>query len=118
MLCETGSWFLYLNLLPGKADAHSEALEEQVNPSLVNWDEFMIDGERVKKYSLVYAVQDFYFCELGERKKFKKYCLMHFTKNNKETDSKLVNFCFSLEEKAKSRLKNCRLREKTKIIGK
>ena len=31
-----GQWFLYLNLLPGKVDAHSEALEEVRNPSLRN----------------------------------------------------------------------------------
>ena len=115
---EGGGWFLYLNLLPGKVDAHSEALEEVQNPATVNWDEFMIDEEQVKKYSIVYAVGDFYFCELGERKVFKKYMIMHFTKNHKETGKDLVNFCFSLEEKAKSRLKNCRLREKNKVIGK
>ena len=113
-----GSWFLYLNLLPGKVDAHSEALEEVVNPSLVNWDEFMVDEEQVKKYQIVYAVGDYYFCELGERKVHKKYALMHFTKNKKETDSKLVNFCFSAEEMAKSKLKNCRLRDKGKVIMK
>lgn len=112
------SWFLYLNLLPGKADPHSEALEEAQNPSLVNWDDYMIEEEKVKKYSVVYAVQDFYFCEVGERKVFKKYCLMHFTKNTKSTDNTLVNFCFSLEGKAKSRLKNCRLREKDKVLRK
>jgi len=33
---EGKNWFLYLNLLPGKVDAHSEALEEQVNPATVN----------------------------------------------------------------------------------
>jgi len=27
-----GQWFLYLNLLPGKSDPHSEALEEVRNP--------------------------------------------------------------------------------------
>ena len=107
-----------MNLLPGKSDAHSEALEEQVNPATVNWDEFMIDENQVKKYQIVYAVGDFYFCELGERKVHKKYALMHFTKNKKETSKDLVNFCFSLEEKAKSRLKNCRLRDKNKVIGK
>jgi hypothetical protein len=111
-------WFLYLNLLPGKSDAHSEALEEQVNPATVNWDDFMIDESQVKKYSIVYAVQDFYFCELGERKVHKKYALMHFTKNHKETSKELVNFCFSAEEMAKSKLKNCRLREKGKVIMK
>src|ERR1044072_350910 len=76
----------------------------------------MIDEPR--KYSIVYAVQDFYFCELGERKVHKKYALMHFTKNKKETGKELVNFCFSAEEMAKSRLKNCRLREKGKVIMK
>ena len=78
----------------------------------------MVDEEQVKKYSIVYAVQDFYFCELGERKVFKRYLIMHFTKNKKETGKDLVNFCFSPEEMAKSRLKNCRLREKSKIIMK
>jgi hypothetical protein len=33
---EDGQWFLYLNLLPGKKDPHSEALEERINPSTVN----------------------------------------------------------------------------------
>ena len=78
----------------------------------------MMDKEKVGKYSIVYAVQDFFFCEVGERKVHKKYLIMHFTKNHKETDSKLVNFCFSLEEKAKSKLKNCRLRKKEEVIGK
>jgi hypothetical protein len=105
-------------LLPGKADAHSEALEEVQNPATVNWDDFMCDEGQVKKYSIVYAVQDFYFCEVGERKVFKKYMIMHFTKNKKEVGKELVNFCFSAEEMAKSKLKNCRLREKPKIIMK
>jgi len=91
-------------------------LEEKINPSTVNWDEFMIDEP--KKYQIIYALQDFYFCELGERKVHKKYALMHFTKNHKETSKDLVNFCFSLEEKAKSRLKNCRLRKKEEITSK
>ena len=43
---------------------------------------------------------------------------MHFTKNKKETDSSLVNFCFNLEEKAKSKLKNCVLRKKVDLVGK
>ncbi len=43
---------------------------------------------------------------------------MHFTKNSKQTDSTLINFCFSPEEIAKSKLKNCRLREKPKLIMK
>ena len=115
---EDGQWFLYLNLLLGKADAHSEALEEVRNPSLRNWDDFMLDKEKIGKYAIVYAVQDYYFCEIGERKVHKKYLLMHFTKNHKETDSKLVNFCFSLEEKAKSKLKNCRIRKKEEVMGK
>jgi hypothetical protein len=78
----------------------------------------MLDQDQMKKYQIIYALQDFYFCELGDRKKFKKYALMHFTKNRKETDSKLVNFCFTLEEKAKSRLKNCLLRKKENLINK
>ncbi|CAG8769900.1 23328_t:CDS:2, partial [Racocetra persica] len=51
------------------------------------------------------------------RKVNKKYCLMHFTKNKKETDKELVNFCFNLEEKAKSKLKNCVLRKKPALIS-
>ncbi|CAI2195907.1 16840_t:CDS:2, partial [Funneliformis geosporum] len=58
---------------------------EKLNPSTVNWDEFMIDEPN--KYKIIHAIQDFYFCELGERKVHKKFCLMHFTKNKKETDS-------------------------------
>ena len=71
-----------------------------------------------RKYAIIYALQDFYFCELGERKVHKKFCLMHFTRNNKETSQDLVNFCFTLEEKAKSKLKNCRLRKKEVLLGK
>ena len=107
-------WLLYLNLIEGEHDAHSLALEEKINPSTVNWDDYMIDEP--KKYQIVYAIQDFYFCELGERKVFKKYALMHFTKNHKQTDSGLVNFCFDWEEVAKSKLKNCRLRDKPQLI--
>ena len=73
---------------------------------------------RPKKYAIVYAIQDFYFCEVGERKVFKKYCFIHFSRNVKETDSKLVNFCFDYEEVAKSKLLNCRIREKAKLIKK
>src|SRR2546429_966677 len=111
-----GQWFLYVNLVKPREDVHSLALEERINPSLRNWDEFMCS--RPRKYQIVYAVQDFYFCEVGERKVFKKYCLMHFSKNTKETPSTLVNFCFSAEEMAKSKLKNCRLRDKGKVIMK
>jgi hypothetical protein len=111
-------WFLYLNLLPGKVDAHSQALEEVRNPSLVNWDDYMIDKDKYRKYSIVYAVQDFYFCEVGDRKVHKRYLLMHFTKNHKETGKDLVNFCFTAEEIAKSKLKNCRLRDKGKLLMK
>jgi hypothetical protein len=78
----------------------------------------MLDKEKVGKYAIVYAVQDYYFCEVGERKVHKKYLLMHFSKNWKETDSKLVNFCFTPEEIAKSKLKNCRLRKKEEIVMK
>ena len=73
---------------------------------------------RPKKYQIVYAIADYFFCEIGERKVHKKFCLMHFTRNVKETDSKLVNFCFSFEEKAKSKLINCRLREKPVLVSK
>ena len=101
---ETGTeWLLYINLIEGEQDAHSLSLEEKLNPSLVNWDEFMIPFP--KKYSIIHAIQDYYFCEVGwERKKFKKYCLMHFSKNNKENIDNLINFCFSLKEKAQSRI--------------
>jgi hypothetical protein len=73
---------------------------------------------RPKKYAILHAIQDFYFCELGERKVHKKYALMHFTRNLKATDSTLINFCFTLEEKAKSKLKNCRLRKKEDLLSK
>ena len=43
---------------------------------------------------------------------------MHFTKNKKETDNVLVNFCFGLEDKAKSKLKNCLLRDKPTLMSK
>ena len=76
----------------------------------------MLAKDQVGKYQVIHAIADYFFCELGERKVHKKYLLMHFTKNHKETDSKLVNFCFSLEEIAKSKLKNCRIREKPKLI--
>jgi hypothetical protein len=109
-------WLLYLNLIEGEYDAHSLALEEKVNPRTVNWDDFMIDEPG--KYKILHAIQDFYFCEVGVRKVKKKYCLMHFTKNKKETDNSLVNFCFNLEEKAKSELKKCLLREKPVLMSK
>ena len=56
----------------------------------------------------------------NEEKKtwLKKYCLVHFTRNKKETTKDLVNFCFALEEKAKSKLKNCRIRKKEDLLGK
>jgi hypothetical protein len=82
-----------LNLLPGKSDPHSSALEERTNPSLRNWDEFMLDKEKIGKYQILHSMQDFYFCELGVRKINKKYALMHFVKNHKDTDKSLVNFC-------------------------
>ena len=75
-------------------------------------------SSRPKKYSIVYAIQDFYFCEIGERKVFKKYCFIHFSRNVKETTKDLVNFCFDMEEVAKSKLKNCRIREKGKLVKK
>ncbi|RUS13254.1 hypothetical protein BC938DRAFT_478004 [Jimgerdemannia flammicorona] len=73
--------------------------------------------EKYKKYQILHALQDFYFIELGEREKNKKYALMHFTKNQKDTDSSLVNYCFNLAEKAKSKLKNCVLREKKELLN-
>ncbi|CAI2194103.1 17287_t:CDS:2, partial [Funneliformis geosporum] len=81
-----GQWFLYINLVKPREDVHSLALEERINPSLRNWDEFMVARPK--------------------------------NRNVKETTKDLVNFCFSLEEKAKSKLKNCRLREKEKLLGK
>ena len=81
-------WFLYINLVKPREDAHSLALEETKNPSLRNWDDFMIS--RPKKYQILHALHDFYFCEVGERKVFKKYALMHFTKNTKQIDSTLI----------------------------
>jgi hypothetical protein len=111
-----GQWFLYINLVKPREDVHSLALEEAKNPSLRNWDEFMIP--KPKKYQIICALQDFYFCELGERKVHKKYALMHFTRNQKETAQDLVNFCFDYEEVAKSKLKNCRLRDKGELIRK
>src|SRR5437660_6600588 len=78
----------------------------------------MLDKEKIGKYAIVYAVGDFYFCEVGERKVRKKYLIMHFTKNRKETPSSLVNFCFNYEEVAKSKLLNCRIREKGELVRK
>jgi|ERR1044072_3531625 hypothetical protein len=78
----------------------------------------MMDKEKIGKYSIVYSVQDYYFCEVGERKVFKKYLIMHFTKNHKETSKDLVNFCFNYEEVAKSKLLNCRIREKGELVRK
>lgn len=43
---------------------------------------------------------------------------MHFSKNKKETSQELVNYCFDKEEMAKSKLKNCVLREKPVLIMK
>ena len=78
------------------------ALEERINPSLRNWDDFMFSlltkTGSVKKYQIIHAIQDFYFVELVEREKNKKYALMHFTKNKKETNAELVKICFNLEE--------------------
>ncbi|RUS15071.1 hypothetical protein BC938DRAFT_477095, partial [Jimgerdemannia flammicorona] len=88
-----------------KPDPHSLALEERTNPSLRNWDDFMVPiktkQEKYKKYQILHALQDFYFIELGEREKNKKYALLHFSKNHKDTDSTLINFCFTPEELAK-----------------
>jgi hypothetical protein len=41
-------WLLYLNLIEGEEDPHYSSLEERQNPSLRNWDDFMIDEP--KKY--------------------------------------------------------------------
>lgn len=119
---EDKQWMLYLNLLPGTPDPHSLALEERLNPSLRNWDDFMFSlktkNDQYKKYKIIHAINDFYFVEIGEREKNKKYALMHFTKNKKETNSELVNFCFDWEEQAKSKLKNCVIREKKALVPK
>jgi hypothetical protein len=48
----------------------------------------------------------------------KKYALMYFTKNHKEISSEIVNYCWDLEEIAKSKLKNCVIREKPVLISK
>jgi len=69
-----------------------------------------------KKYKVLHAIQDYLFCEIGVRKVNKKYCLIHFTKNKKETDSQLINFCLDKESMAKSRLKNCVLRKKEDLL--
>ena len=117
---EGTEWLLYINLIEGEDDAHSRSLSEKVNPFQVNWDDYMISlwnkSGNIKKYQIEHAVQDFFFCELGEREVNKKYFLMHFSKNKKEVDSEVVNYCFSLEEKAKSRLENCVVRNKDKEL--
>jgi len=115
-------WLLYLNLIEGEEDPHYSSLEEKLNPFLQNWDDFMIpiytSKQTLKKYQIKHAIQDFFFIELGEREKNKKYALMHFTRNKKEVDNSLVNFCFNWEEQAKSKLKNCVIREKKALIPK
>jgi len=68
----------------------------------------------IKRYQIEYAIQDFFFCELGEREKNKKYFFMHFSKHKREVDQEVVNYCFNLQEKAKSKLKNCLIRDKDK----
>lgn len=78
VISKDGQWLLYLNLLKGEPDPHSLALEEKINPSLRNWDDFMLDKEKVSKYKILHAIQDFYFCEIGVRKVKKKYYLMPF----------------------------------------
>ena len=117
---ENVEWLLYLNLIEGEDDPHERALREKINPFLVNWDDFMISlytkTGNLKKYQIEHAIQDFYFCELGEREVNKKYFLMHFTKNKKEIDQDTVNFCFNLEEMAKSKLQECVLRDKGKLM--
>jgi|SRR6185369_3886339 len=68
----------------------------------------------IKRYQIEHAIQDFFFCELGEREVNKKYFLMHFSKHTKEVKQDVVNVCFNLEEKAKSKLQNCLIRDKNK----
>jgi hypothetical protein len=118
---EGTEWLLYLNLIEGEEDPHERSLREKLNPFLVNWDDFMISlytkTGNLKKYKIEHAIQDFFFCEIGEREVNKKYCLMHFTKNKKEVDQDTVNFCFNLEEKAKSKLKECVVRKKEKLMN-
>ena len=114
-------WLLYLNLIEGEDDPHYSALEEKINPFSVNWDDYMISlltkTGNLKKYQIEFAVQDFFFCELGEREVNKKYFLIHFTRNKKEVDSDVVNFCFSLEEKSKSKLQECVIWDKNKELN-
>ena len=118
---EEVEWLLYINLIEGEDDPHSRSLREKVNPFSVNWDDYMLSlytkGGGIKKYQIEHAVQDFYFCELGEREKNKKYFLIHFSKNKKRVDNEVVNYCFNLEEKAKSKLVNCAIRDKDKLIN-
>ena len=118
---EGTEWLLYINLIEGEDDPHSRSLGEKVNPFQVNWDDYMISlytkNGGIKRYQIEHAVQDFFFCELGEREKNKKYFFMHFSKNTKEVNSEVVNICFNLEEKAKSRLKNCLIKDKNKEIN-
>jgi len=118
---ERVEWLLYINLIEGEDDPHSRSLREKVNPFSVNWDDYMLSlytkGGGIKKYQIEHAVQDFYFCELGEREKNKKYFLIHFSKNKKRVDNEVVNYCFNLEEKAKSKLVNCAIRDKDKLIN-
>jgi len=117
---EGTEWLLYINLIEGEDDPHSRSLQEKTNPFLVNWDDYMISlytkNGGIKRYQIEHAVQDFFFCELGEREVNKKYFFMHFSKNKKEVDSEVVNICFNLEEKAKSKLKNCLIKDKNKEL--
>lgn len=109
-------WLLYVNLVEGEYDAQSASFEEKINPFKRNWDDFMIPlvnkSGNLKKYHIEHAIQDYFFCELGEREKNKQFFFMHWTKNKKEVDSELINYCWDLSEKAKSRFKNCVIRDK------
>jgi hypothetical protein len=117
---ETVEWLLYLNLIEGEKDLHYAALEERLNPSLVNWDDYIFSlytkSEQLKKYKILHAVQDFFFCELGERKKNERYFFIHWTKNKKEVPRDIINYCFSWEEKATSRLKNSIVKDGKKLL--
>ena len=113
-------WLLYLNLIEGEDDPQSRALREKINPSLVNWDEFMFSlytsSGKLKRYKIEHAIQDYFFCELGQREKEKRFFFLHFTKNKKEVAKEIINYCFSLEEKAKSRLLNCVIEDKKETV--
>jgi hypothetical protein len=74
-------------------------------------------SDQIKKYEILHAVQDFFYCELGERKKNKKYFFMHWSENQKEVPNDILNYCFTTEEKARSGLLNCVKRDRKKEMN-